>query len=72
MEVFFSTSPPYWTLKKYEENEGQLGEIEDYEAFLDELDKVWRECAMSVGARWTTSVASLVTFAFRAGKAGIL
>ncbi len=39
------TSPPYWTLKKYEENERQLGEIEDYNAFLDELDKVWRECA---------------------------
>ena len=39
------TSPPYWTLKKYEENEHQLGEIADYNAFLDELDKVWRECA---------------------------
>jgi modification methylase len=39
------TSPPYWTLKKYEENERQLGEIEDYNAFLAELDKVWRECA---------------------------
>jgi DNA modification methylase len=39
------TSPPYWTLKKYEKNARQLGEIEDYNAFLDELDKVWRECA---------------------------
>src|ERR1700692_715069 len=39
------TSPPYWTLKKYEKNECQLGEIEDYNAFLAELDKVWRECA---------------------------
>lgn len=39
------TSPPYWTLKKYEENPQQLGEIADYEEFLDELDKVWRECA---------------------------
>lgn len=40
------TSPPYWTLKQYEEdNEDQLGDIESYEAFLDELDKVWRECA---------------------------
>ena len=28
------TSPPYWTLKKYEKNERQLGEIEDYNAFL--------------------------------------
>jgi modification methylase len=39
------TSPPYWTLKKYEERSGQLGGIIEYEAFLDELDKVWRECA---------------------------
>jgi len=39
------TSPPYWTLKEYEKREGQLGEIEEYKAFLHELDKVWRECA---------------------------
>ncbi len=36
------TSPPYWTLKKYNDQAGQLGEIEDYERFLDELDAVWR------------------------------
>jgi site-specific DNA-methyltransferase (adenine-specific) len=39
------TSPPYWTLKKYEDRAGQLGEIEQYEAFLTELDKVWAHCA---------------------------
>jgi modification methylase len=39
------TSPPYWTLKKYEENKRQLGEIADYSSFLSELDKVWQECA---------------------------
>jgi site-specific DNA-methyltransferase (adenine-specific) len=39
------TSPPYWTLKQYESNTRQLGEIESYEFFLDELDKVWGECA---------------------------
>jgi site-specific DNA-methyltransferase (adenine-specific) len=38
------TSPPYWTLKKYREHPGQLGHVEDYEAFLAELAKVWREC----------------------------
>jgi site-specific DNA-methyltransferase (adenine-specific) len=37
-------SPPYWTLKDYEQSTGQLGDILDYEVFLDELDKVWREC----------------------------
>lgn len=38
------TSPPYWTLKKYNDGEGQLGHIDDYEAFLAELRKVWAEC----------------------------
>ncbi|RTH03861.1 site-specific DNA-methyltransferase [Thermus scotoductus] len=37
------TSPPYWTLKRYEDVPGQMAHIEDYEAFLDELDRVWRE-----------------------------
>ncbi len=36
------TSPPYWNLKRYQENPHQLGHIEDYEAFLAELEKVWR------------------------------
>ena len=38
------TSPPYWTLKKYKENDNQLGEVEDYEQFLKELNKVWQHC----------------------------
>jgi len=38
------TSPPYWTLKEYRQCDGQLGFIYDYECFLLELDKVWREC----------------------------
>jgi DNA modification methylase len=40
------TSPPYWILKQYKQDRaGQMGDIEDYETFLDELDKVWSECA---------------------------
>src|SRR5664279_5581896 len=35
------TSPPYWTLKKYNDHPDQLGDLADYEVFLDELDKVW-------------------------------
>jgi len=38
------TSPPYWTLKEYPDHEAQLGLIEDYERFHDELEKVWRHC----------------------------
>lgn len=38
------TSPPYWTLKKYEDRDGQLGDVKEYETFVDELDKVWQHC----------------------------
>ncbi|MFZ2172254.1 MAG: site-specific DNA-methyltransferase, partial [Methylococcaceae bacterium] len=38
------TSPPYWTLKRYNENPNQLGHIEQYEVFLEELNKVWKHC----------------------------
>lgn len=38
------TSPPYWTLKKYNDVPGQLGHLDDYKDFQDELDKVWSHC----------------------------
>lgn len=39
------TSPPYWTLKQYAQNNpAQLGDITEYEEFLSELDKIWLEC----------------------------
>ncbi|MGH7456333.1 MAG: DNA methyltransferase, partial [bacterium] len=40
------TSPPYWTLKEYDggAGDGQLGHVEDYDRFHDELDRVWRRC----------------------------
>ncbi len=37
------TSPPYWTLKKYEEHEAQLGHLSDYNEFNEQLGKVWEE-----------------------------
>lgn len=37
------TSPPYWNLKRYNDTTGQLGHIADYEIFLAELNKVWKE-----------------------------
>lgn len=38
------TSPPYAMLKEYPDHPGQMGNIPIYDEFLDELDKVWREC----------------------------
>jgi site-specific DNA-methyltransferase (adenine-specific) len=44
------TSPPYWTLKQYKEGcDGQMGDITNYEEFLEELDRVWRECTRVLG-----------------------
>lgn len=37
------TSPPYWKLKRYNDSPGQMGHIEDYEEFLDDLRCVWAE-----------------------------
>jgi DNA modification methylase len=36
------TSPPYWTLKQYPDREGQLGQVDDYEEFLENLDRIWK------------------------------
>lgn len=38
------TSPPYFNLKEYRKGKNQLGIICDYQEFVDQLDKVWREC----------------------------
>jgi excisionase family DNA binding protein len=41
------TSPPYFNLVDYDgatAADGQLGDIDQYDAFLDELDAVWRRC----------------------------
>lgn len=38
------TSPPYWTLKEYPEHADQLGLVEDYQRFHEELEKVWTHC----------------------------
>jgi len=38
------TSPPYGSLKEYPDSPGQLGNLDDYNEFLGELDRVWEEC----------------------------
>ena len=38
------TSPPYFNLKEYRRGHDQLGIIDDYQTFIGELEKVWREC----------------------------
>ncbi len=52
------TSPPYWTLKRYNEGDDQLGHISEYEQFIDSLDSVWRHCyrALVPGGRLVVNV----------------
>jgi DNA modification methylase len=38
------TSPPYGSLIEYPAHPDQLGNVADYDGFLDELDQVWAEC----------------------------
>lgn len=38
------TSPPYWTLKRYNDHDEQLGHVADYDDFVAGLDEVWKNC----------------------------
>lgn len=38
------TSPPYWTLKQYNDHPAQMGHVADYAVFVKELAKVWAQC----------------------------
>lgn len=51
-------SPPYWTLKDYNQHEGQLGYVADYKRFNDLLNKVWAHCyrALVPGGRLIINV----------------
>ena len=64
------TSPPYWTLKTYTENDDQMGGIEDYESFLDELDRVWKECfrVLAPGGRICCIVGDVCISRKKAGR----
>lgn len=52
------TSPPYWTLKKYNEHEDQLGHVASYADFVADLDQVWKNCydALVPGGRLIINV----------------
>lgn len=56
------TSPPYWTLKRYNDGPGQLGHVEDYQEFLAALDAVWTECfrVLAIGGRLIVNVGDVM------------
>lgn len=64
------TSPPYWTLKEYRQSEGQMGHIDDYELFLNQLDMVWKECerVLAPGGRICCVVGDVCLSRKKAGR----
>ena len=68
------TSPPYWTLKEYPHHKSQLGRIEDYDAFNDELDKVWKHAfrVLVPGGRLVCVVGDVCLSRRRHGKHSVM
>lgn len=70
------TSPPYFNLVDYEQGEtpGQLGEMEEYENFLDQLDRVWIECLrrLSPGGRMCIVVGDVCLSRRQGGRHHVL
>lgn len=67
------TSPPYFDLIDYEDTsdtDGQLGNLRDYERFLEELNKVWRRCydALVPGGRLCIVVGDVCVSRKQAGR----
>lgn len=52
------TSPPYWTLKQYNDHDKQLGHVQGYDDFIGALDEVWNNCfrALVPGGRLIVNV----------------
>jgi DNA modification methylase len=68
------TSPPYGSLKEYPEHPDQLGNMPDYDEFLDELDRVWAEClrALVPGGRVACVVGDVCISRRKGGRHHVL
>jgi site-specific DNA-methyltransferase (adenine-specific) len=68
------TSPPYFNLLSYPESHDQLGNMDEYEQFLDELDKVWAECfrVLARGGRMCCVVGDVCLARKKAGRHHVL
>src|SRR4030043_1478952 len=41
---FIYSCPPFWNIEKYEHRDGQLADIDDYNDFLKQMGRVFKEC----------------------------
>ena len=63
------TSPPYWQLKDYG-NENQIGFHDDYETYINNLNLVWKECyrVLSDGCRMCINIGDQFARAIHYGR----
>jgi site-specific DNA-methyltransferase (adenine-specific) len=68
------TSCPYFDIKRYEHAPGQLAEAPSYDAFLEMLDDVWRECyrILTPGGRLCLNVGDVLRSRARHGEHHVL
>ena len=68
------TSPPYGALIMYPDSPDQLGNMADYDEFLNELDKVWAEClrVLAPGGRIACVVGDICHSRRKAGRHYVL
>lgn len=68
------TSPPYWNLKEYERGKNQLGIIDDYQEFVDQLTEVWKECyrVLVPGGRLVCDVGDVCLSRKKYGKHAVM
>jgi modification methylase len=68
------TSPPYGSLKEYPDSPGQMGNMDSYDGFLVELDRVWKECfrVLVPGGRVCAVVGDICLSRRKAGRHQVL
>lgn len=67
------TSPPYWRLKDYGSDQ-QIGFPDTYEEYLENLNRVWRECrrVLQAGCRLCINIGDFCTSTKKYGRYRIL
>lgn len=64
------TSPPYFNIKDYSDDSDQIGSINDYQEFTEEIAKVWTECYKKLipGGRMCIVVGDILQSRREAGR----
>lgn len=68
------TSPPYFNIKDYSEGSDQLGSLNNYQEFTEEIGKIWAECYKKLipGGRMCIVVGDILQSRREAGRHRVL